>query len=123
MLGQEHRIELRTPDKLWATWDVSDAGMLLRHDLDDLSIAMCPGLWAYENGRRLRLAQGSQLILTEPNGQVCLQVNADDNGILSDVVDPRGKAFLVVELRGLGSVGDQPIQAGGLVLNLKPMAG
>ena len=76
-MGQEHRIELRTPDKLWATWYVSDAGMLLRHDLDDLSIAMCPGLWAYENGRRLRLAQGSQLILTEPNGQVCLQSKAN----------------------------------------------
>jgi hypothetical protein len=123
MMGQEHRIELRTPDKLWATWYVSDAGMLLRHDLDDLRIVMCPGLLAYENGRRLRLAQGSQLILSEPNGQVRFQVNTDYDGILSDVVDPRGKAFLVVELRGPGSVGDQRIQAGGLVLNLKPMAG
>jgi hypothetical protein len=122
-MGQEHRIELRTPDKLWATWDVSDAGMVLRHDLDDLRITMCPGLLAYENGRRLHLTQGSQLILSEPNGPVRLKVNTEDDGILRDVVDPRGKAFLVVELRGPGSFGDQPIQAGGLVLNLKPMGG
>ena len=120
-MGQEHRIELRTPAKLWATWDVSDGGMVLRHDLDDVRIATCPGLLAYENGRQLRLVQGAQLILSESNGQVRLKVNTDDHGILSGVVDPRGKAFLVVELRGPGSVGDQPIQVGSLMLNLKPI--
>ena len=122
-MGQEHRVELRARDKLWATWDVSDAGMVLRHDLDDVRIATCPGLLAYDNGRQLQLAQGPQLILSEPNGQICLKVNTDDDGILSDVVDPRGKALLVVELRRPGSFGDQPIQPGSLVLNLKPMGG
>ncbi|MGO9452705.1 MAG: hypothetical protein ACLQDV_16935 [Candidatus Binataceae bacterium] len=120
-MGQEHRIELRTPDKLWATLNISDAGMVLRHDLDDVGIATCPGLLAYENGCQLQLAQGLQLILSESSGQVRLKANTDDDGILSDVVDPQGKAFLVVELRGSGSIDDQPVQPGSLVLNLKPM--
>jgi hypothetical protein len=123
MMGQQqHRIELRTPDKLWATWDVSDAGMELRHDLDDVRIETCPGFMAYENGRPLHLTQGApELFLNDSNGLVRLKVNTDEDGILTDVVDPRGKAYLSVELRGPGSVGNQPVQNGELVLTLKPI--
>lgn len=122
-MGQKHRIELRTPDRLWATWDVSDAGMVLHHDLDYVRIATCPGLLPYENGCALHLMQGaSELFLNGANGLVRLKVNTDEDGILIDVLDPRGKAYLVVELRGQGSVGNQPVQTGELVLTLKAMS-
>ena len=121
-MGKPQRIELRTPDRLWATLDISDAGMVLRHDLEDVRVETCPGFIAYDNDCALHPMQGApELFLNDSNGLVRLKVNTDEDGILTDVVDPRGKAHLAVELRGPGSIRDQPVQSGELVLTLKPM--
>lgn len=122
MMGQQHRIELRASAKLWAIWAISDAGMVLRHDLDDVRIATCPGLLAYENGRQLLLRQGSGLIIGDQNGIPLREVVTDDSGVLKDVVDPQGKVLLVVEAdKSPGSIGDQPIQASSwMLLGLRP---
>src|SRR5712691_5545689 len=121
VIGKARRFELRVANVTWATLRVSEQGLRLEHSLDDVRVAACPGLAIFdENGNELHLNQGSQLFASDSNGLIRLKLNVEDDGTLSDVVDPSGKARVVVELGGPGSAGDSPVEMGGFGLTLKP---
>ncbi len=119
---KEQRFELRVVDDVWATLKVSQAGMMLELHLNPVRIATCPGLMIYDrDGERLSLRQGEQLLVGHQDGRILLKLKVEDDGTLVDVVDPRRLARLVVDSRGPGSIGNNPIQHGGFVLNMKPI--
>jgi len=125
-MSKEQRFEFRVEDSVWAILRISEHGKILEHDLSELQLAVCPGFAVFdEKGQKLKISQGDQLYLSEPSGAICLKLEVSDSndetvGDIVDVVDPKRKAHLVVNLVGPGSTGSQPIRQGGLVLNLRP---
>ena len=82
----------------------------------------CPGLDLYdERNQLLSIKQEAQLSLNDPSGVRQLALDVDENGDITDIVDPAGKIGLVASFVGPGSAVDNPIRRGGWgwVLNVR----
>lgn len=123
-MKNSRRFELRSGDRKWGVLLVSDQGKTLEHDaLNRTEVMMCPGLVMYdERGKALSVKLGGQLYLSTDDGAIQLKCECDGHDV-TDVVDPAGDVSLVVKLVGLGSVGNNPIVEGGLVLSLRWLRG
>ena len=126
-MQNSRRFELRSGAETWAIVSVSDRRRVLEHNLNETKVMSCAGLDLYdERNQLLSIKQEAQLSLNDPSGVRQLALDVDENGDITDVVDPAGKIGLVASFVGPGSAVDSPIRHGGWgwVLNvrwLRPM--
>jgi hypothetical protein len=121
-MQNSRRFELRSGAETWAIVSVSDSRTILEHSLNETKVMSCPGLDLYdERNQLLSIKQEAQLSLNDPSGVRQLALDVDENGHITDIVDPAGKIGLVANFVGPGSAVDSPIRHGGWgwVLNVR----
>ncbi len=121
---REEQFELREGSQVCATLVVEpDGTKTLKHALTEYEVRTCPGLLAYDSsGQALGIRQGQYVYLNAPDGGIRLKLQMGSAGEISDVVDPKAQVQLVVKLSGGGSIKNDLVEAGELVVNLRWIA-
>jgi len=118
----EKRFPLRQGDKVLATLTASKTGVTLNHDLTEDQLRMLPTVMPFdESGTQLNVYQseGKTVSFSDNTGLPQLKLGEDEDGFLN-VRDTKELAGLRIKLTGPGSVGNQPVNDGYLVLELGP---